>query len=232
MTIYIETIIFITVLYNAVINGLEENVTKPIEGVYERIVSSAKEEFLEKGYSDASLRTIATKAGTTTGSIYSRFGGKEGLFSAIVEPTAQQVINMFVNTQEEFHAVDPDMQPQLMGKYVHSGMLEILEYIYDNFEEFQLLLDSSYGTKFQDFEEKLVEIETEYTYKYMEAINLEKERCEMITEDFIHIMTRAMFESMFEVVRHKMPKDIAVKYMKMLERYHYAGWDTIMKFSE
>lgn len=232
MTIYIETIIFITVLYNTVINGLEENVTKPIEGVYERIVSSAKEEFLEKGYSDASLRTIATKAETTTGSIYSRFGGKEGLFSAIVEPTAQHVINMFMNTQEEFHAVESDMQPQLMEKYVHSGMSEILDYIYDNFEEFQLLLDSSYGTKFQDFVERLVEIETEYTYKYMEATDVNNENSKMITEDFIHIMTRAMFESMFEVVRHKMPKDTAVKYMKMLERYHYAGWDTIMKFNE
>jgi len=44
--------------------------TKPIEGVSERILSCAKEGFLEKGYADASLRTIAAKAETTTGSIY------------------------------------------------------------------------------------------------------------------------------------------------------------------
>ena len=43
--------------------------TKPIEGVSERILSCAKEGFLEKGYADASLRTIAAKAETTTGSI-------------------------------------------------------------------------------------------------------------------------------------------------------------------
>ena len=55
--------------------------TKPIEGVSERILSCAKEGFLEKGYADASLRTIAAKAETTTGSIYSRFG-------ALVEPAA------------------------------------------------------------------------------------------------------------------------------------------------
>ena len=64
------------------------------------------------------------------------------------------------------------------------------------------------------------------------STDVNNENSKMITEDFIHIMTRAMFESMFEVVRHKMPKDTAVKYMKMLERYHYAGWDTIMKFNE
>lgn len=51
--------------------------TKPVEGVSEKILACAREEFLEKGYSDASLRTIAAKADVTTGSIYSRFGGKE-----------------------------------------------------------------------------------------------------------------------------------------------------------
>ena len=62
--------------------------TKPIEGVSERILSCAKEGFLEKGYADASLRTIAAKAETTTGSIYSRFRDTEGLFGALVEPAA------------------------------------------------------------------------------------------------------------------------------------------------
>lgn len=35
---------------------------KQREGVYERIIECARKEFLEKGYMDASLRTIATQA--------------------------------------------------------------------------------------------------------------------------------------------------------------------------
>ena len=46
-----------------------EALAKQIEGVYEQILSCAMTEFLEKGYTDASLRDIAAKAGTTTGSI-------------------------------------------------------------------------------------------------------------------------------------------------------------------
>lgn len=57
---------------------------KQIEGVYENIIACATKEFLNKGYADASLRTIAAEAHTTTGSIYTRFGDKEGLFEAIV----------------------------------------------------------------------------------------------------------------------------------------------------
>ena len=145
--------------------------TKPIEGVSERILVCAREEFLEKGYSEASLRTIAAKADTTTGSIYSRFGDKEGLFCAIVEPAAEGLTQIFLKTQEAFHAREAEEQPKVMEDYVVGGMDEMLDYVYDRFDDFRLLLDASYGTKYQDFVEHLVDIETEYTYKYMEATN-------------------------------------------------------------
>ena len=171
--------------------------TKPIEGVSEKILACAKEEFLEKGYSEASLRTIAAKADTTTGSIYSRFRDKEGLFSAIVEPAAEGLTRIFLKTQEEFHAREAEVQPKVMETYV-------------------------------DFVEHLVEIETEYTYKYMEATASLQDGSE-ITEEFVHITARAMFDSMFEVVRHRMDRDTARKYLHMLEKYHYGGWGAIIK---
>lgn len=43
-----------------------EAMAKQIEGVSERIIEAAKLEFLENGYTDASLRTIATAADTST----------------------------------------------------------------------------------------------------------------------------------------------------------------------
>ena len=39
-------------------------------GVYDKVLECAKEEFLSKGFLDASLRTIAQAAETSTGSIY------------------------------------------------------------------------------------------------------------------------------------------------------------------
>lgn len=186
----------------------------------------AKQEFLEKGFSDASLRSIAAKAGTTTGSIYSRFGGKEELYAAIVEPAADHVVGMFQEIQEQFHHMKEEDQPKLLDSYTTSGMEKMLDYIYEHFEEFQILLDASYGT--QDFVEHLVELETEYTYKYLDTIRFQKEGS-FLTREFTHIMNKALFESYFEVVRHKMPKEKAVSYIRMLEQYHYAGWDSIFR---
>ena len=202
--------------------------SKPIEGVSERILASAKEEFLEKGYSDASLRTIAAEADTTTGSIYSRYKDKEGLFGAIVDPVAEHLIELFLETQEHFHALEASRQNEMMEECLSVGMLRMVDDIYDHFEEFQILLDASHGTRYTDFVERLVEIETEYTYKYMDVIHFPDRNGEMITEEFIHIMSTALFESMFEVVRHKMTKEHALKYMAMLSRHHNAGWGAIL----
>ena len=114
--------------------------SKPIEGVSVKIETCAKKEFLDKGYVDASLRTIAAEAGTTTGSIYSRYGGKEGLFSALVEPAAKEFTEIFVSVQEKFQKIEPEKQADYLDEYAENGMMLMLDYMYDNdtkfFEEY------------------------------------------------------------------------------------------------
>jgi AcrR family transcriptional regulator len=49
-------------------------------GVTETLIESAKKEFLEHGFQNANLRRISSESGVSTGSIYTRFGDKAGLF--------------------------------------------------------------------------------------------------------------------------------------------------------
>lgn len=200
---------------------------KQIEGVYERILECAKKEFLDKGYTDASLRTIAANANTSTNSIYVRFKDKEGIFSAIVEPTVNKMLEMFIHVQETFHNFDKETQFQEMGEYSSNGMLKILDYMYDNLDTFCLLLDSSYGTRFHNFIDELVRIEVEYTYKYMEAVGYPTEINDMITKNLLHIVTTSYFEGVFEVIRHDMSREEAKNYVLMLGKYHRAGFSAI-----
>lgn len=141
---------------------------KQLEGVSERILNCAKAEFLDKGYTDASLRAITAAADTSTNSIYVRFGDKEGLFSAIVEPALNEM--RFLKIQEEFHRMDSTAHSAHMAEYADGGTMELVDYMYDHLYEFRLLLDASYGTRFHSFIDELVRIEVEYTYKYMETV--------------------------------------------------------------
>ena len=90
---------------------------KQIEGVYENVLRCARQEFLEKGFALASLRDIAKAAGTSTGSIYTRFTDKAGLFRALVEPAAGELKRRFLEIQESFHRFDGPTQQEEMGRY-------------------------------------------------------------------------------------------------------------------
>lgn len=203
---------------------------KQIEGVYERILDCAKKEFLEKGFISASLRVIAANANTSTNSIYVRFKDKEGLFEAIVSPALDGMMDMFCKSQETFHSFDAETQKAQVNNYSFNAMDRILDYIYEHFDEFRLLLDASYGTRFHNFIDTLVRLEVEYTYKYMEAVGCVGVKAGEITEDFIHIVTTSYFEGVFEVVRHGMDRNTAGEYLRLLEEYHAAGFDTFFQY--
>ena len=170
---------------------------KQIEGVSERILSCARAEFLDKGYTDASLRVIAAAAETSTNSIYVRFKDKEGLFSAIVEPVLNEMIERFLKIQEAFHHMDGAAQRAHMAEYADGGTME------------------------------LVRIEVEYTYKYMKAAGCPVQTEGALTERLLHIVTTSRFESIFEVIRHGMSREEAAEYIGLLSRYHRAGFASV-----
>lgn len=197
---------------------------RQIEGVTERIVDAAKREFLDKGYVDASLRTIAAEADTSTNSIYVRFGDKEGLFSAIVEPVLNEMTERFIRIQERFHLMTPEEQAERMPKYADGGTSELIDYMYEHLEEFRLLLDASYGTRFHNFVDELVCIEVEYTYKFMEAVGYSDKFGDAVTQKLLHIVTTSRFESIFEIICHGMSREEATEYIELLSRYHRCGF--------
>lgn len=202
---------------------------KQIEGVYENILECATKEFLEKGYTDASLRTIAANADTSTNSIYVRFKDKEGLFSAIVEPVAEEFLSRCLNMQETFHSFDSEVQRQEVGKYSSDAMLDMMDYVYDHFDAFLLLLEASHGTKFQHFIDGLVSMEEEYTWKWLEATGSRLKQEGKLTAELYHMMVTAYFEGIFEVVRHGIGREDAKKYVAMMGEYHHAGFLAIVE---
>ena len=175
---------------------------KQLEGVSERILNCAKAEILDKGYTDASLRAIAAAADTSTNSIYVRFGDKEGLFSAIVDPALNEMTERFLKIQEKFHRMDSTAQAAHMAEYADGGTMELVDYMYDHLDEFRLLLDASYGTRFHNFIDELVRIEVEYTYKYMETVGYPTHLGDTLTEKHDIVFDRVSFSYEQKTILH------------------------------
>ena len=151
------------------------------------------------------------------------------MFAAIVEPAAEEFMSRCRNIQETFHSFDSEVQRQEVGKYSSNAMLDMMDYVYDHFDVFRLLLDASYGTKFQHFIDGLVSLEEEYTWKWLEATGSRLKQEGRLTTELYHMMVTAYFEGIFEVVRHDIPREDAKEYVALMGEYHHAGFLAIVE---
>lgn len=202
---------------------------KQIEGVYERLIECAKAEFLEKGFVDASLRTIAQNAGTSTSSIYVRFGDKEGLFDAIVGEHYQRLMTMFTNAQDDFTELTPEEQHDNLAEYSGDCLVEMLRYSYEHLDEVKIILLKSQGTRYANIVDEMVEVEVEATYRYQSTVEQIGIRQNPVNARLMHIIATGMFETFFELIIHEMPLDEALEYLRQMRAFYTAGWIKIME---
>ncbi len=59
--------------------------------VKERIMNAARTEFGAHGFAKAKMRSIAEKAGVSTGNLYTYFPNKDDLFCTLVKPAVDQI---------------------------------------------------------------------------------------------------------------------------------------------
>lgn len=200
---------------------------KRTEGVTERLLECAKIEFLEKGYENASLRSIAEKADSSKGAIYIRHPNKASLFEALVKPAADGILKLTRTLFEDFTRLTGEQQKQELSEYSNKGFTVFVDYIYDHFDSFTLLIKSSSNEVYTNFIHELVDIEVMYTYKYIESIGSNAVRSGRLTEDFVHLVSQSFFTGVFEVVFHNMSKKDAIEHVDRLRAFYSKGWEAI-----
>lgn len=194
----------------------------------ERILECAKEEFMEKGFSEASMRSIAEKAGYTTGMVYARFADKNELFSALVSEGADKLYNYFTFVEDEFASFPAERQREEMHSYVEDKVGKMVDMIYDHFDAFKLIVCKSAGSSYQFYIDKMIDVETANTVRFIDALKgMGIETCE-IRADLNHMLASALFNGMFEVVAHDFAKEDAITYIRQLQIFFNAGWDRLL----
>ena len=94
----------------------------------------------EYGYEKASLRRIAKEASVTTGAIYGYFAGKDALFAALTEDAAEELVELYTKVHSDFASLPPEEQPDMLNVVTEECVPWLVNYVYDHFEAFKLLL--------------------------------------------------------------------------------------------
>ena len=194
------------------------------------LLEAGKKEFLAHGFQGASLRDIAATLGVTRGAIYRYYTDKAELFSALVEKPARELEERYRAAQKEF--ADQPLQDQLTElPEVSDENSWIMEFIYDNFDAFKLIVCCSAGTGYEHYLDTLVEIEANSGRALLERMEEAGQQIHQIDDALIHIVSSALFNGIFETVRHDMPRDKAFVYLNDLKEFYSAGWFKLLGMS-
>lgn len=193
-----------------------------------RIQEAALDEFLEKGFLGASLRQIVKNAGVTTGAFYGYFSSKEALFASIVEPHAAALMGRFMEAQLSFAELPDEEQQENMGELSGDCVRWMVDYICDHRDPVKLLLCKAEGTSYEHFVHGMVEVEVEYTLRYMDTLRRLGQDIPVLDRSLCHIIASGMFSGIFEVVVHDMPREQAKSDVEKLRAFYTAGWMKLM----
>ena len=195
-----------------------------------RILEVGKREFLEKGFKDASLRAIVKEAGFTKGAFYGYYNSKEALFDALVAPAADELIAQFKQAQQAHYELVTEDKAEQSQDLSTSYLNYFINYIYDHFDAFKLVICCSEGTRYANYIHELVELEVDQTENYYQHLRRLGKLKGTVNRDLHHMITSAYFTAVFETVAHDMSREQAIGYVNELAVFFNCGWSGLLRF--
>ncbi|REK74784.1 TetR/AcrR family transcriptional regulator [Paenibacillus paeoniae] len=206
--------------------------SKKAEQTEKKLLQCAKDEFLEKGFLGANVRSIAQRAGMTTGAIYRYYEDKNAMFEAIMKPVLDEFDVLFQEASSVQSELLDNNELESRMPVASRRLLEFVDYMYQRFDEFDMLVNGSAGSSLENFAEKWIEADIEATRLYMEklvAMGLLRNDPSMRV---IAIFVKQGYWAILEVVASRMTYEEAMDYMRYLIPFLHAGWKTLLEEGE
>ena len=192
-----------------------------------KVNKAIKEEFLEKGYEAASIRSIGARAGMTSAGLYRHYADKEAMYAAMVEPLIEEIRTWTrKHTEKKFDLIEAKKgRNDLFGE---SFIDMIRDVILPRRDEFRLLMTCSSGTKYENFIHEFVQ---DNQKEFLEAIRFLKDNgypAIDVDEEELHMLLSAYLTACFEPIIHGVDESKIDKYLNTIQEFFMPGWLRIM----
>ena len=170
----------------------------------QRLLESARREFMEQGFLKADLKTICDNAGVTTGAVYKRYKGKDELFRAVVKETSD-ILDGFIElrTDVEFKEIS-DEEIIETWRMNEKYTLEMFRMLWKIRDDFVLLLEKSAGSSYENYgHDFALRMTKAYMQYYLEAKKRGLAKAN-ITEEEMHVLCTSFWTSIYEPFVHRM----------------------------
>ena len=142
------------------------------DDIRQRIIEVAREEFLQKGFEKASIRTITTRANTAKSNLYNYFKDKNDLFYFVLEPTIGKI-------RKGLEVIKKYNVPKGVSEYTIESQMYVIgvvnQLVADNFTDVRLLLLKAQGSSLENFKNEILEAFTDNMCSWAKSIRPDKE---------------------------------------------------------
>ena len=194
---------------------------------HEKVNRAIREEFLEKGFEGASVRSIGDRAGMTSAGLYRHYQDKAAMFDSIVEPVVTAIRNWTKDHRKNAFQLVEDRDPD-SDLFAETFLDLIRDIIIPNKSEFKLLLTSSRGTKYENFvNDFVIENQTEMM-KMFDYLKSKGFPVKEISEEELHILLSAYLTACFEPVVHGFSDEQIETHLSTVREFFLPGWRNLM----
>lgn len=203
------------------------------EKTHKKILDCGKKIFKNQGFEKSNLRAICKAAGVTTGAFYGHFEDKEALFSELVEPIVSQIqrsYTMYEDRSFDVYKKEKHIKKETIYKILESkaqGAIEMVLYFFEHKDVFELLVFGSYGTKFNNFLDEIIEREDKNHFEILSMIYGEDHVNDVITNRGIHLINHAYFYALSEVAVHSKSIEEVKLNATLISEFFNEGWKKI-----
>lgn len=197
------------------------------EDTEKNILNTARKHFLKDGFSGASLRNIVKDAGLTTGAFYKYYPTKEALFDALTDPYIEHIYQIYDRVVEDFEKLSAKEQTSNMSDTSGDGMDQMIDYIYEHYDNFRLLLKCGDSGKFETFIHNMVDREMRSSLEYVKKMKEDGIEIPIVGESLMHMIYTGIFSSIFQIIEHDIDKETAKRNVHKLREFNTGGWERL-----
>ena len=197
---------------------------------HEKVKKAIKEEFLEKGFEAASIRSIGARAGMTSAGLYRHYADKEAMFAAMVEPLTQD-IKEWTRRHVERKYILAEKNAKRDELFGENFMDLIREVILPQREEFRLLMTCAAGTKYENFIHDFARDNQKEFLRVIKYLKGKGYPAMDVNEEELHVLLSAYLTACFEPIIHDYDETMIDQYLNTIQEFFMPGWMRIMGLS-
>jgi len=192
------------------------------DNIKQKILLTAKNEFLKNGFEKTSIRKIAALSGTSKSNIYNYYKDKDEIFCAVVQPVLDKIneglkINNLQNKKRTVKTYTVETQKE----YIKI----IISFVFKNLDEIKLLLFNAAGSSLEGFKIRIISDLSEIIKKWIHQITPDKK----ISVFFIQCISSFYVNTIEQIIINGISPEKAAEHFNDFIKFVYNGWYSIIK---